>query len=327
MLACLMLFLAGVAPARADEPPKKKGDVAVAISMPESPQSAGCPIVLELKLTNVGKERVGWWCGGPERYPGAEHFVVQIRYNDEKEWNDVEATNGQYTQGSGGGELLAPGESIRVPLAIPVPKNGVEYVSVRITPRDWNAAKRAETGVLVFKDKKLLDLYRARLIAAAVKPGYSFERHLAHVYADSAIIDTLVKLIEIDNEHIVAAIAKALAHQKELPAAAGEPLAKVVRQRGAKGASRYVAQAALMTESESARTAVLELLNTPDTPVRAMAADVLRMSPGDVAWLKRVRAAIVAIEKDVQKDPVAAKNIAADIKWLDLRIGNEGRKP
>jgi hypothetical protein len=310
------LLLLPLVAAPPNDPPKK-GEVTVSFVAVDSPQPAGCPVVLDVKLTNVGKEKVSWWCGGPAAYPGAEHFAVQVRYDDTDEWLDIEPTNGQYTQGSGRNTSLDPGASITVPLALPVTKERIEYVMVRITPREWNAAKPAETGVHVFKNsKRELDRYRARLIAAAIDPRDAFSVHLAQRYADAVVIDTLTKMIDTDNDAIFHGIATVLAAQQELPAAAGETLAKAVRR----SASHYSIRAALLTRSEPARKAVLDLLSAPDLHTRAVASDGLRLSPGDTAWLRRARAALVEAEKGSQKDANVAKSIARDIRWLDSRI-------
>ena len=99
MLTCAAVLVLGVALGLGNPP--RKSEVVISIPNAESPQPAGYPVVLELTLTNPGKDSVAWWCGGPERYPGAEHFVVEVRYDGGEKWHAVEATNGQYTQGSG----------------------------------------------------------------------------------------------------------------------------------------------------------------------------------------------------------------------------------
>src|SRR4051794_35285209 len=109
-----------IASARADDA-RPQGEVQITAKA-DREQPTGWPLVVEVTLTNSGARAISWWCGGPEIYPGAEHFVVEVRYGPESEWHSVQPTNGQYTEGSGGNRELKPGESIVVPLAIPVSK-------------------------------------------------------------------------------------------------------------------------------------------------------------------------------------------------------------
>ena len=215
----------------------------------------------------------------------------------------------------------------RVPLAIPIEKNGVRNVEVRVRPRDWNAAKPAEARLVVLKDKTYVDRYRARLIAATIHPKYSFDRHLAQKYADEAVLGILAKMLDIDNERIAAGIVFVLARQEELPASTGESLAAAVRRWGTDdsltslGVPRQsLFWAALNTRNESARQAVLEFLKSPDPQLLSRTADTLSQSQGDAVWLRRARDSIAAVEKEARKDAEAAKLIAKSHKHLDERI-------
>ena len=94
-------------------------------------QAAGFPVVVSVGMTSIAdsnEDAVQWWCGGPERFPGAQNFIVRVRYNHESEWHEVEPTNGQFIQGSGFTGILKRGESIITPLAIPVnlPDSGMD---------------------------------------------------------------------------------------------------------------------------------------------------------------------------------------------------------
>lgn len=291
----------------------------------------GCPVVLRLKMTNVGKDSISWWSGGPDRFPGAEHFVVEVRYGSGP-WNEVKATNGQYTAGSGNGASLGAGQSIEVPLAIPLKNSPEVEVDVRIRPREWKVAKDAEMGLIVQDSPRQLDEFRARLISASVHSMHPFEIHLAQTYADSFVIDSLVKLMDLKNRAIRKNITNVLAYQQELSAASSATFAKVVRECSTTSLTDASAPwpnlmtAALRTKGEDAREAVLGLLDPSNPGLCTWTADALRLSPGDEAWLRRAREAIVAVEKQVaRRDAEAAKSLRRDIEWLDSRIKQRDR--
>src|SRR5215475_1341359 len=166
-----------------------RGEVEITASA-DREQPSGWPIVVELTLTNVGKEPIRWWCGGPDLYPGAEHFIVQVRQGVGDDWRDVKPTNGQYVEGSGIDRQLKPGESITVPLALPVEKKNES--SFRILPHEWRADKFAEVSILFSDDPGYADRRRARVIEGALGQGDPFWRHIAQRYADAAVIEAML---------------------------------------------------------------------------------------------------------------------------------------
>ena len=172
-----------------------------------------------------------------------------------------------------------------------------------------------------------MDRYRARLTAAAISPEYSFNRHLAEKYADEAVLGTLAKMLDVDNEAIAAGSVYVLARQKELPASTGESLGAAVRRWGSDDrlASLGIPRqslfwTALNTRSEPARQSVLDFLKSPDPQLLSRTAETLSQSPGDVVWFRRVRESVAAVEKKAGKDAEAAKSVAESLKHLDERI-------
>ena len=325
MLKHLCAAIAAATFVTAADPPKK-GEVTVAVTVADRPQPAGWPVVVEVKLTNTGAEPISWWSGGPDKYPAAEHFAVQVRYGSDSDWHDVKATNGQYTQGSGFGRALKSGESVTVPLAIPVKK--ADHVTVRVSPRTWHATKPAEESTNVSGEARVLDPYRAKLIAAAIQPSSPFQRHLAERYADSVVIDALTKLITVDNEPIVTGVAPILARQRELPADTGEALGNAVKRWLPRtprpewgGLREYVVEAALKTRSEPARKVVLDALREPpNADARWLVINALRLSSGDAAWLRRARTAIADAGQARPDDAELARQVKLATEWLDSRI-------
>ena len=214
MLKHICVFFAATSLAAAAATPKK-GEVTLQVAS-EGEQPAGWPLVLELKMTNTGVEPISWWTGGPGNYPGAQHFTVQVRYNYDNVWHDVEATNGQYTVGSGIGRSLKTGGSVAVPLAIPLKKTAT-YVSVRIGTRDWKTAETVETSASLSEARRVINPFRAKMIATAIRPTNAFQLHLVERYADPVVLDALRKLATVENETIMTSAAAILAQHKAIP--------------------------------------------------------------------------------------------------------------
>jgi hypothetical protein len=156
-IVCALLLLIGPVTASAENP--KNGTVALSLDV-DGCQPTGWPIVVDVTLTNEGNEKLEWWCGGPDMYPPAHHFAVKVRYGADTNWHDVIASNGQYVEGSGSASSLAPGESIQVPLAVPIdlPDTGdsvarqdgfMESVTVRVSSSTWSSATPVEISVTV----------------------------------------------------------------------------------------------------------------------------------------------------------------------------------
>lgn len=312
----------------------RQGDVTLTIRH-DSPQPAGWPIVVELTLTNTGPQPIGWWCGGPDVYPPAQHFNVQVRYGAEIDWHTVQTTNGQNIIGSGFTRQLKPGESMVVPLAIPVEKE--EGISIRIEPGQWGETwrmdKPAEAYVQLLRDRRYADQRRAEVIEAAISQRPAFGRHLAEQYADTVVIDAMLKLVTVDNAPITAGAARVLARQKTLPQSAGHDFAVLVPRWLSLsprpewgGLQANVVEAALKTQSDAARKAVLDVLNHPTEPnARRIALDQLRSSPGDDDWLRTVKGEIIAVQQTSPDDAELAKQTKLAIEWLDSRLKDTNR--
>ena len=158
----------------------------------------------------------------------------------------------------------------------------------------------------------------------------SFSMHLATKYPDPATLDVMLKLVAVDCEPIARRSAQALIHQPTLPEESGAELADAVRRWGElsrnaemSATMRMIAAVALKTQSETAREAVLELLETqPDTQTLTYVCDVLRLSPGDLQWLKRARSAIDSAQQASPDDKELTRFANLSIKWLTSRIQN-----
>ncbi|MGB7156461.1 MAG: hypothetical protein WBD40_00260 [Tepidisphaeraceae bacterium] len=282
-----------------------RGLVEVTVSGGDEPQPAAGPIGVEVKLKNVSDAPVRWWSGGPDTYPAVEHFAVEIRYAENEDWEAARPTNGQYSQGSGTHYEIKRGESIVVPMAIPIGRG--QGVHVRVTPQTWRAAKPAECYVAVMEthgdDQRYVQARRARMIEAALEPREHFWHHVTVKYGDATVIDALLKLVTIDNPIIAARAAKLLAARDALPEAAGSVLAPLLAQALARDAGkmwddlRYnLLRAGLITQSESIRGLAIEVLAKDGNPsIREMIAYELARSPGDEAWLQRIRTAVLGM--------------------------------
>ena len=302
-----------------------RGEVTLTVDA-ERNQPAGWPVVVEVTLTNIGKEPIFWGCGGPDLYPGAERFLVQLRYGGEDQWRTVAATNGQYRQGSSINQWLEKEQSIIVPLAIPIEREG--SVFLRIQPREWQAAATTEASVRVRRESRYLDRRRARAIRGALQEREWFWQHMAATYADEVVIDAMLKMVTVDNPSVAAGAAQVLARQPSLPETAGESLAQAVDRwhtrppRTERGGPRwYVVTAALKTESEAARRAVIDLIQSEtDARERGMLIHSLRASPGDADWLRRARAALLDLRRERPDDTELAQQVDAAVEMLDARI-------
>jgi hypothetical protein len=283
--------------------PTLHGEVTLSLKA-DKVQPDGFPIIVEVTVTNASKENVRWWCGGPARYPGAEHFSVEVRFGWHDgpwaKWHAVGATNGQYIEGSGIGEQLAPRQSIIVPLALPLDSRGPfgPAVGIRVWPRDWHAAAAAEAEVERWRGPEYADQRRVHVITSALADD-PFWLHFAEDYPDPVVTDAMLRMVAVDCPPIADAAARVLSAQKTLPETSGVELAAMVRKWLARtshwGGLQYdIVSAALKTQNEAARQAVLDLLDSSPELSRGMPSgwmfDLLSSSPGDSQWLIRARA-------------------------------------
>lgn len=339
---CAFLLFSGIATAVTEQP--TKGKVALHLAV-DGGQPAGWPIVVDVTVTNIGKGDISWWCGGPDKYPPAHHFAVEVRYNAETNWHEVTASNGQYVEGSGFNRILAPGKSIQVPLAVPLdlPDSGDSLgkkdgrmggVTMRVSPRTWGGAA-SETYVTVYDRQEHLDRRRARVITATIDSGAPFWRHVGESYPDAVVLDAMLKLVAVDCVPIAGGAARLLARQPHLPEESGSEFALLVKRWVPRSPSPQwgglrgdIVASALKTQSESARKAVLDLLkHSGDEHSRWLLINALRLSPGDHIWLAHAREAILDLGKASPDDEKLTQEVNRATKWLDSRLMNDNSKP
>jgi hypothetical protein len=338
-IGVLCIFIIAVSTLGAEES-KTEDRVSLSIKA-DREQPVGWPIIVELTVTNIGKEPIIWWCGGPDLYPGIRYFVVEVRYEAKAGWHQVfSASNGQYRIGSGLNRGLGPGKSIVVPIAVPIELPGsvdscakrdnfVGCVSVRVSPRSWHAETAAMVNVEVVDKRTCLDRRRTMAINAVLNCCTGIWKHVAQRYPDSVVLDAMLKLIAVDCVPIASAAASILARQPRLPEEAGSELALMVRRwvkqsSGPKwwcGLVEDLVAAALKTQSESTQKTVLELLQQMQyVPIRGMIIRVMSRSPGDLKWLKRARAAILNLQRASPKNKELAEHVKPAVRWLDQRL-------
>jgi len=343
LVSCsIVLLLMGMLGAGAEQP--QKGTVALSLAM-DAGQPSGWPIVGEVTVTNMGKDDVSWWCGGPDKYPPAQHFAVKVRYGAETNWHEVTPSNGQYVMGSGFDRILTPGESIVVPLAIPInlPDSGdtlakqdgrMGGVTIRVSTRRW-VSNPVETYVTVYDKQEHLDKRRARVISATIDGGAPFWRHVGERYSDAVVLDAMLKLVTIDCVPITAGAAQLLARQPVMPKESGDGFALLVKRwvpRSPRpqwgGLRENILSAALKTQSEPARKAVLDLLrDKPDERTRWLLINALCLSPGGQHWLTRAREAIIDFGKTSPDDEKLTQEVKRATNWLNSRLKNEKEEP
>jgi hypothetical protein len=270
---------------------------------------------------------------------------VEVRYNAETNWQEVIPSNGQYVMGSGFDRSLPPGESIVLPLAIPIslPDSGdtlakqdgrMGGVTIRVSARSW-PSDAVETYVTIYDRQEYLDKRRARVISATIDNGAPFWRHVGERYPDEVVLDAMLKLVTIDCVPITAGAARLLAQQPQIPKESGDDFALLVNRWAPRtprpewgGLRENIFTAALTTESEPARKAVLDLLgDNPNERTRWLLINALRLSPGGHSWLARAREAILDLENASPDDEKLAQEVNRAVKWLDSRLKNEKQEP
>lgn len=295
----------------------------VELSTPEVRyQCAGWPVIVELKVTNVGDQTVSWSYGATN-YPGTTHFRVEVRYGAEEYWHEIAATNGQLEAGTPSLGQIKRGESIVTPLAVPVrPKNPDDTVSIRITTTaEWRCEKPVECDIHLTDSSSDLDELRARVIAAAMPNAHLFWQHLAEQYADPVVIDAMLKLVTVDNALIVEQASRVLARQKTLPSTAGIVLGPSVAFWLPRNDMYFLMLAALNSQSETARRAILDVLSSStDAGKRAMIVSVLSNSPGGIEWVQRAREACAGAIGSAPAGSELAIRVKSALERLDRRI-------
>jgi len=302
----------------------------------EQQQPVGMPLIIHVHILNVGSKPISWWCAKGSRLPGALSFQIETRHEGDANWRVIAATNNEGDEGSGNGKDLKVGESLVVPLVVPVrPQSVAGHVSnetiyvdtihVRVRSRLESISNSvAETQVSICHDSRLIEKRRFQMICGIADADRSFWNHVAMNYADPVVLDAACRLAEVDNRPTVEAACGVLASQPSLSEEHGADLARLVRKWASKGDLDYsVIAAALATQSEIARKTAFELLvesSNVITPFRVV--DALRMSPGDVEWLKRVRTEIEEFQGRGIKNERLAHDCQLAVSWINQRLAN-----
>lgn len=302
----------------------------------EPQQPVGMPLIIHVHIQNVGSKPISWWCGKGSMLPGALRFQVETRHKGDADWLAVAATNNEADVGSGTFKELKVGESLVVPLVVPVRPQSVgghvgneafyvDTIRIRVRSRLESISNSVtETQVLIYHDPRLIETRQFQMICGIVDADRSFWNHVALEYADTVVLDAAYRLAEVDNRPAAEAAFRVLASQPSLPEERGADLTRLVRKWASKGDLDYsVVAAALATKSEIARKAAFELLvesKNSITPFRVM--DALRMSPGDEVWLKRVRAEIEGFQGRGIKDERLTHDSNLAISWINQRLAN-----
>jgi hypothetical protein len=330
---CSLALSGGIAAFWAQHSPSS-GTVVLRIEA-EKMQPVGMPLIIQVHLKNVGSKPISWWCGIGSQLPGTDNFQVETRHKGQVGWSEVAATNNEANEGSGMEQKLKVGESLVVPLVVPVRpqsvvghmKNEAIYVDtidVRVRCGLDATGGAVETQVFIYHDPQLTENRRFRMICGILDGDKPFWNHLARNYADTVVLDAAYRLAEVDNRHVAEAAFRVLARQPALPMERGADLARLVRKWVLIGDLDYsVIASALSTQSEIARKTAFELLvETKNSRICFPVVDALRMSPGDVEWLKRVRAEIEGFQRRGIKNERLEHNSHLAISWINQRLAN-----
>jgi len=181
---------------------------------------AGVPIVLDVKLTNLGLKPLGYWCGGPGQYPGFNHTVVTVTDTDGKSRREP-LSNGQYIEGSGMGRSVESCASIQVPGMLPALPAG------RYTLR---IGKGEPTSIEVKADAALGRAWDEALVKR-VRAGEPFARHVAKEAARPGVLDPLLADLTDGTPEAALNACFALWPMHNLPATASPTVAKALMAR------------------------------------------------------------------------------------------------
>lgn len=214
----------------------------------EAMQPAGFPILLTLTLTNTGDKALTYWCGGPDTYPGAEHFSVNAVGKDGKliplsaslmpasyEASTGDIYNGQYSEGSGMYRDIRPGMTITVPFAIsPLPPG--EYVlhfhSQWEGPPKPGSQARPGNDILriLVKQDGALRAAREQALLARVRHGEPFAENVVTHYNLQPVIEQLLPDLASDDADMICHAAATLLGVTKLPAGASAQISRGVQK-------------------------------------------------------------------------------------------------
>jgi hypothetical protein len=165
----------------------------------------GRPVLIEVTVANSGSAPISYWWGGPGKYPNAERFRVALTSNEGKT-QEVVPSNGQYVEGSGGDLKIAPGESIKVPLAIPALAAGKWTLQVSCVEErsfsekaggarhvNWPAVDKTAGGVFTVKDDAQARERWDKEVLARIRGGTDvFSQHVASCYRIMGVLMPLL---------------------------------------------------------------------------------------------------------------------------------------
>jgi RNA polymerase sigma factor (sigma-70 family) len=181
---------------------------------------AGVPILLDVKLTNLSKDPLPYWCGGPGDYPGFNQTVVTVTDARGRKQALV-LSNGQYLEGSGINRRVESCTSISVPAVCPDLPPG-EY-TLRI-------GRGVPARIVVKADADLTRQWEQDLIKQ-IRAGRPFAQHVAHVAATPGVTKALLADLTDGTPAAAREAAYTFWQTKELPAGIGAAVGRALPRR------------------------------------------------------------------------------------------------
>jgi RNA polymerase sigma factor (sigma-70 family) len=183
-------------------------------------QPAGVPILLDIKLTNLGKEPLHYWCGGPGRYPGFNNTIVHIVDGQGKASMAV-LSNGQYIQGSGISVPVPSCTAIDVPAVIPPLAPG-KY-TLRIG--------RGEVARIEVKEDAALAGQWEQALLKRIRAGEPFAQHVAREAQRPGVLKAILRDLEDGTQEQGTQASMTLFGTRELPAGTSAALVRAIPRR------------------------------------------------------------------------------------------------
>ena len=181
-------------------------------------QPAGLPVLIEITLTNTGKTTVSYWCGGPDRYPGAHEFSARVT-DDRGKTRAVGLANGQYVMGSGVYRPIEPGEFVILPATLESLPAGSYTIRVG----------KGKSAKVVVKDDPMLVRAREQDILKRIRHGEPFAQHVARIFAGDTLTRGLLQDLLSEDQQLALHAVRTLQGVKRLPPNAGAIVQKSIR--------------------------------------------------------------------------------------------------
>jgi hypothetical protein len=236
-------------------PPEALTDVAG-----DDAQPAGTPILIRITLTNTGKTAIGYWSGGPARYPDARNFSARIT-DDKGKTREVALSNGQNQIGSGRGYEIRSSESVTLPAALEPLPAGSYTIQV---------GKGKSAKVIVKADPQLIR-EREKDILKRIRLGEPFAQYLVRQFPAESVTRALLQDLLSEDRHVALHAARTLDRVEKIPADAGAVIKKAMRmhldaeekkQNRETNLLIYLAFVAANIGSDDAMSAVLALAHS-----------------------------------------------------------------